>query len=198
MVPPEYANFFIAATGAGGALIGLLFVAVSIVPERTVKASAPVESRAVSSSTFVALFNTFFISLAAVLPHWNISYIVFFVSLIGVLDSLSYAWNMLRPWPSWQNVLRRIWLTLGSLFLYTYELVIAIQLLTSPADASLVLTLGKIIFGMYVVALLRAWDLLGAQRATSIGGWLNPLYEVNKRPLIVNTDQSDDQQGDIP
>jgi hypothetical protein len=34
MVPPEFANFFIASASAGAALVGLLFVAVSLAPER--------------------------------------------------------------------------------------------------------------------------------------------------------------------
>ena len=35
MVPSEYANFFTTAATSGGALIGLLFVAISLAPERT-------------------------------------------------------------------------------------------------------------------------------------------------------------------
>ena len=43
MVPAIFTNFFIASAGAGGALIGLLFVAVSIAPENTIMEGAPVE-----------------------------------------------------------------------------------------------------------------------------------------------------------
>jgi hypothetical protein len=97
MVPPAYLSFFITAASAGGALIGLLFVAVSIAPHRTVQASAPVVSRVMASSTFTALLNAFFISLGAVLPHLNIGVITLIVSLIGVTNSMSHGWLMLRP-----------------------------------------------------------------------------------------------------
>src|SRR5690348_9920180 len=96
MVPPIYLSFFVTAATAGGALIGLLFVAVSIAPHRTVQASAPIESRVISSSTFTALFNGFFISLGAVLPYLNIGVITLIVSLIGVINSLSQGWLLLR------------------------------------------------------------------------------------------------------
>src|SRR6266852_5521859 len=61
VVPPEFANFFIASASAGAALVGLLFVAVSIAPEQLVTRRAPVERQAVAGSAFTALMNAFFI-----------------------------------------------------------------------------------------------------------------------------------------
>lgn len=188
MVPSAYVNFFSTAATAGGALIGLLFIAVSIAPHRTVQPSAPVESRAIASSTFTALFNGFFISLGAVLPFWNIGVLTLLVSLMGVINSLSQGWLMLRPWPAWKNALRRMVLIVVSLYLYVYELICAIQLLVSPAHSSFILTLGILLMGIYALALVRAWELLGVQR-TGLLAWLNPLYEVNTSTSVGNTDQ---------
>ena len=193
MVPPEFLSFFMTAAGAGGALIGLLFVSVSIAPHRTVQPSAPIEARVMSSSAFTALINGFFISLGAVLPFWNIGVFALVMSLIGLINSLNQGWLMLRPWPSWQNALRRVWLTVVSIFLYAYELVIAIHIITSPTHTS-VFILGILIMGIYGLALLRAWELLGVQR-TGLLAWLNPLYEISKSKPIERTDQSDFQQG---
>ena len=190
MVPSAFLSFFITAASAGGALIGLLFVAVSIAPHRTVQLSAPVESRVIASSTFTALFNGFFISLGAVLPFWNIGGLTLIVSLIGVINSLSQGWLMLRPWPSWKNAVRRMVLTVVSLYLYVYELFCAIQLLVSPAHSPLIFTLSILIMGIYSLALVRAWELLGVQR-TGLLAWLNPLYEVNTSKSVSNTDQPD-------
>jgi hypothetical protein len=61
VVPPEFLNFFTASTGAGAALVGLLFVAVSLAPEQIVTLQAPVERQAVAGSAFTALINAFFI-----------------------------------------------------------------------------------------------------------------------------------------
>src|SRR5579863_569867 len=82
VVPPAFANFFIASTSAGAALVGLLFVAVSFAPEQIVTSRAPVERQAVAGSAFTALINAFFISLVALIPHLNIgSLIVPFIGL---------------------------------------------------------------------------------------------------------------------
>src|SRR5205807_9091025 len=64
VVPPAFANFFIASASAGAALVGLLFVAVSLTPERMVTRRAPQERQAVAGSAFTALITAFFISLA--------------------------------------------------------------------------------------------------------------------------------------
>ena len=52
MVPEAFHDYFLATSGAGAALVGLLFVAVSIAPERTVMSGAPVERRAVATSAY--------------------------------------------------------------------------------------------------------------------------------------------------
>ncbi len=190
MVPPAFFNYFITAASAGGALIGLLFVSISIAPHRTLLVSAPIEARVMSSSAFLALLNGFFISLGAVLPYWNIGGIALTMSLIGVLGTLNQGRLVLRPWPSWQNAVRRAWLTVANLCLYVYQLIIAIQLLFSPAHDSLVFTLYILLMSIYGVGLLRAWELLGAQR-TGLLAWLNPLYEISKSQPLENTDQAD-------
>jgi hypothetical protein len=82
VVPPEFLSFFIASTSAGAALVGLLFVAVSIAPEQMVTCRAPMERQAVAGSAFTALINAFFISLVALIPHFNFGLLIVpFISL---------------------------------------------------------------------------------------------------------------------
>lgn len=191
MVPQAYFTFFMTAAGAGAALIGLLFVAVSLAPGRTVHPEAPIVSRVMSSSTFTALFIGFFIALGATLPDWNIGIITLILSVVGVVNSLNHAWLLLKPWPSWQNVVRRMWLTVISLYLYIQILIFAIQLLISPNEGDLVFSIGGLLLGIYAIALLRAWELLGVRR-TGLFAWLNPLYEsTNTGKPIAQTDQSE-------
>jgi hypothetical protein len=196
MVPSDYANFFTTAATTGGALIGLLFVAISLAPERTVLASAPLEARIVSGSTFTAMLNAFFISLGALLPRTNIGWFALVWSIIGIINSLTQARALLSPWPSWQNVLRRTWLTVLSLCLYIIELVCSIQLLFSPANETPVFYLGLSVLLIYAIALLRAWELLGVQR-TGLMAWLNPLYDINKGDSEVSKQPSNEEKKDV-
>src|SRR5260221_5565628 len=82
VVPPEFANFFIASASAGAALVGLLFVAVSIAPEQLLTRRAPMERQAVAGTAFTALTNALFISLVALIPHFHLGLVLLaFISL---------------------------------------------------------------------------------------------------------------------
>lgn len=176
MVPPEFANFFIASAGAGAALVGLLFVAVSLAPEQIVTRGAPVERQAVAGSAFTALVNTFFISLVALIPHFNVGSIIVPLSSLCLLTSLIQAWQLLRLRKGWLSLLRGEFLVLLSFALYGLELVNAFQLINDPTQVGFVYGLLFTLLGVFVLGLTRAWELLGVQ--WGLFGWLNPLRDV--------------------
>ena len=178
MVPPEFANFFIASAGAGAALVGLLFVAVSLAPEQMVTRRAPMERQAVTGSAFTALINAFFISLFALIPHFNIGSAIVPFSSLCLVTSLIQAWHLLRLRKGWQSLLRRAFLVVLSFALYGLELVNGFQLLTAPSQVGIVFGLLWCLVGAFAVGLTRAWELLGAQRYGLLG-WLSPLRDLN-------------------
>ena len=177
MVPPEFANFFIASAGAGGALVGLLFVAVSISPERIVAAQAPVERQAVAGSAFTAVMNAFFISLFALIPNFNIGFVIIPFSFVCLLTSLIQAWRLLRRTNNWQSLLRRAFLVIISFTLYGLELWNAYLLVTHPSQIDYVYNLIALILSAFAIGLIRAWELLGVRRYGLLG-WLNPLHDL--------------------
>ena len=189
MVPPEFANFFIASASAGGALVGLLFVAVSIAPEQIVAAQAPVERQAVSGSAFTALMNAFFISLFALIPNFNIGFIIIPFSFICLLTSLIQAWRLLRRTNNWQSLLRRAVLVIISFTLYGLEMWNGYQLFTYPSQPGNVYGLISCLLGAFAIGLIRAWELLGVRRY-GFFGWLNPLRDVDETQLFSRKDNS--------
>lgn len=189
MVPPEFANFFIACASAGGALVGLLFVAVSIAPEQIVTRSAPIERQAVAGSAFTALVNAFFISLVALIPRFNISLIIVPFSTLCLVTSLIQAWQLFRGLKSWQSLLRRAFLILLSVAIYGLELVNAVQFLNDPSQVGYVYALISCLLGAFGLGLIRAWELLGVHRY-GLFGWLNPLRDLNETESIVGAGNS--------
>jgi hypothetical protein len=83
---------FIGYFAAAGTLIGLLFVAVSLRPESVLGHAAPPAARAVAGSAFIALVNSFFVSLVAVIPDTSLGYVA---AIMAVL-SLWYTLNLHR------------------------------------------------------------------------------------------------------
>ena len=178
MVPPELSNFFLATAGAGAALIGLLFVAVSIAPEQIVTRRAPIERQAVAASTFTALLNAFFISLGALIPK-SLGWIALVMSSLGLLNSLTLGGHLLRHPKNWQNFIRRVFLILVSLFIYGDEFYYALRLTVTPFAVGNAYVLALLLLPVYAIGLIRAWELLGVNRFGLLA-WLNPLYDVNE------------------
>jgi len=178
VVPPDFVNFFIASASAGAALVGLLFVAVSLAPEQTVTPRAPMERQAVTGSAFTALINAFFISLFTLIPHFNIGSAIVPFSSLSLLTSLIQAWHLLRLRKGWQSLLRRAFLVVLSVGLYGLELLNGFQLLTAPSQVGIVYGLVSCLIGAFALGLIRAWELLGAQRYGFLG-WLSPLRDLS-------------------
>jgi len=178
MVPPEFANFFIASASAGAALVGLLFVAVSIAPENIVTRQAPMERQAVAGSAFTALINAFFVSLIALIPHFNIGTVIVPISSLCLVTSLIQAWQLLRLRKGWASFLRGAFLVLLSLGLYGLELLNGLQIIADPSQAGIVYGLAACLLGAFALGITRAWELLGVHRYGLLG-WLNPLRDVN-------------------
>src|SRR5260370_4315391 len=164
VVPPEFANFFIAGTSAGAALVGLLFVAVSIAPEQMVTRRAPIERQAVAGSAFTALINAFFLSLAALIPRFDFGLLIVPISSLCLVTSLIQGWQLLRLRKGWPSLLRRAFLVLLGVALYGLELVNGLQLLTDPLQVGIVYGLISCLLGAFALGLFRAWELLGVHR----------------------------------
>jgi hypothetical protein len=153
----ELKDFFVASVGAAAALIGLLFVAITLAPEKIFGAHADARKHGLATGAFIALGNIFFVSLAALVPRFSGEIIAVF--------ALVAMWQVARETlgaDSWLRGLR--YFGLASLPIYALELTLAVRFaLKLGTPHGLVYT----IFGLYAYALGAAWTLLGADRGSS-------------------------------
>jgi hypothetical protein len=174
MVPATFLTYFATCAGAGGALIGLLFVAISIVPEDTNKIGAQVERRVIANNTFTAMINAFFISLAALIPFMNVGYITFILGLLGLSNSLGMDWLLIKARSSSRSsVLPKLLTVITTLFLYGYECYVGVQLIISPNNVDFVITISVILLSIYGWGIVRAWELIGLNRFGLFNVFLN-------------------------
>jgi len=85
MIPESYHDFFVAEAGASGALVGLLFVAITVAPERVIGAGAQLVEQARASSALTALLIPLTLSLVALLPGAQVQIPAIIVSFAGLL-----------------------------------------------------------------------------------------------------------------
>ncbi len=145
-------DFFAASVGSAAALIGLLFVAITLAPDTVFGASADPRKRAQAASAFVALANVFFVSLAA-LAGPAAPRIVVVLAYQIVREGMLVG----RLFPGALGLRRFAPL---SLCIYACELVLAARLSLGVGDGHGLL---YIALGLYGYALGAAWMLVGSR-----------------------------------
>ena len=165
MVPDALTNFFIASVGAGAALLGLLFVSVSISPEEKISANTPIEKRIGAYAALVSLSNAFTISLGALIPGTFGIFVLIF-SILTFVITLQNGIELLQSHEGRGKLVRSLTLTLLSLFTYIAEGYSAVRLISNPRDSSPVYALAILLVIVYTLSIVRAWVLLGGIRRT--------------------------------
>ena len=181
MVPDALTNFFIASVGAGAALLGLLFVSVSISPEEKISANASIEKRIGAYAALTSLTNAFIISLVALIPGtFDIFVLIFSVATFAITFQNSIELLQSHDGPS--KLALHLTLTLLSLFAYFAEGYSAVRLISNPRDSSPVYALTTLLVIVYVLSVVRAWELLGGTRRTPIHSLTTRLKDRTSTP----------------
>ncbi len=202
MVPASFYTYFATSAGAGAALIGLLFVAISIVPENIIKEEASLERRVVANNTFTAMLNAFFISIGALIPGVSLGAVVLIFGVVGLSNSFAMDWQLFKERSTWQNIQ---WRTLAGKVLnalvgfglYGYECFVAVQLIRSPGASAFVGDTASILLGIYAWGIVRAWELLGLRRFGLLNvllDWLHLSSSNDTLRLTVHADQNETTQ----
>jgi hypothetical protein len=168
MVPQAYSSFFMVMAEGGAALLGLLFVAVSM---RRNGGGAPQQQLAepvvLADAALFALADGFVISAAALHPGLNVAYPALAMSALGLVwafGALSYLWG------EWAKSLscelrryrRRVVLpNLVGLLVMACQIDAALRLAIHPGSPAATGLLAGAVLGYYAIALVRAWALVG-------------------------------------
>jgi hypothetical protein len=175
MVTADFQPFFTASVAASSALIGLLFVSVSIAPERIFGEHAEAQKTAQAVSAFSALANVFFISLTSLIPGVVPGLVVTAVGVASILQLLSLLLRV-RGWRGRGiQAIRGAVLFLVSAAIYGTEIYLGIVLWLHPESVGAQVGLLEVLLGAYAIGLSRAWQLLGAPRSGLLSYFLDSL-----------------------
>lgn len=153
MVPAANINFFTDSAAAAGALIGLLFVAISLRTDSVFGDDAPTGGRALAGSAFTALVNAFFISIMASIPNVNLGIVVIVLAVLAL-----YTTTKLHRHLAQREA--QVALLIFSITSYLTQVAGGIWLALRPHQRSLYDALCYVIVSSFAMALLRAWSLL--------------------------------------
>jgi hypothetical protein len=167
VVPESFNEFFAACAGVSGALIGLLFVAISVSPEKLTGEGENIEHQIKAGAAFSALINTLLLALFALIPDNGLGEPAVILAGVGLASTagllIFFLRNRRRQEPIGPG---QILLLAGTFALYLLQLMVGAQLWRSPPHRGTVghvTSLAEILIVFFIIAIARAWGLLGAR-----------------------------------
>jgi hypothetical protein len=187
----------LASAGAGAALVGLLFVAVSVNPGRNIGPSAPPERQTVAASACTALINAFFISLVSLIDADSLGGVAIIVGAISLIATLRLVGDLFPPHVSRRVYARHVGFLAIGVIIYGLQVVHGWQCLSHGDSADYAYTITYLVIAAYGVGLTRAWQLLGARRRSIFFSWFSPLNDLGEpqASAIAQSESSDSEDG---
>jgi hypothetical protein len=161
VVPLSFHDFFSGCATIAGALIGLLFVAISVSPEKLTGDTARTDHQVRAAAAFSALVNTLVIALVALLPRASLGEAGLILAAAGLATTAGLIVVLYREHGTVKRGEATMFLIM--LALYGLQLVNSIKLDAAPHDVSRVNDQGLLAIGFFLFGIARAWQLVGAR-----------------------------------
>ena len=194
----SFHDFFLATAGAAAALIGLLFVAISVAPERITGAKASTPHQVRASTALDALVTPLVLALVALLPAGGgddgtgIAATCF--GTAGLLYVAGSVVRLVRAREREHLPLRSLTVVVGLMAVTVWEIVMGVRLIVRPSDTGALQGLAGLLIASLAIGVDRAWELVGAGSTGVVASLANI---VGPRPEAAD-DGARGRQGDRP
>lgn len=160
MAPVSYHEFFSGCASVAGALIGLLFVAISVSPARISGDEASIPHAITAATAFSALVNTLVIALVGLMPQGDIGSTAIALAGVGFTSTAGLAFLLYRTREGRLRFAPFVPLAVP-LILYGLQLANGIALEMSPYDVGRVDNQAVLSIIFFAFAIARSWRLVG-------------------------------------
>jgi hypothetical protein len=156
-MPQEFDGFFTAAAGVSGALIGLLFVAITVTPERARHEDTRVDYHARAASALLAFSNALVLSLVALVPGVSLGWWMVSGS-VGIVAFALASGRAAITAPARRVSSFRLAIVL--LVVAGYQVYAGVRLIQDSSDQGAVEILDYVVIGCLAGGINRAWELM--------------------------------------
>jgi hypothetical protein len=171
MVVGTYRELFAAIAATGGALTGLLFVAMSVAPRGVLVTGPRVVRQIRAAAAILAFTNALVVSLYGLVPGTNIGYPAVVSALIGLVFCAAALRSILAISLTRTQLYRQLALLNLLMLIFGVELVAGFVALARPSSTTAIQYIGYAVVTALVVGIARAWELVG-ERDTGISASL--------------------------
>ena len=161
MTPSSLHEFFAASAGVAGALIGLLFVAVSVVHERLTAEEASQSHRVRADAALTSFGNALSVSLISLIPGHTLGWTALIVGVLGVVFVTASLLLLLRVRSSQPGAARDSVFLIGMVAIFCLQLVEGVRLISHPHNSSPADLIAGLVVASFFVGIGRSWELIG-------------------------------------
>jgi hypothetical protein len=162
VVPENIHDFFVASGSVAGALIGLLFVAISVASERLARAEAGAQLHRVrAAASLTAFTNSLTVSLFALIPGHKIGPAAVAVAIGGLAFVLAALLSLIRRRQVRRGTLADVVFLAGLVITFATQLSQGAEVIARPGDGGAVSTIAVLVVVCFLIGIARAWELIG-------------------------------------
>jgi L-asparagine transporter-like permease len=180
VVPAGLHSFFAASAGVAGALVGLLFVAITVAQERLTAEDAAQVHRVRASAALTAFINALTVSLFALVPGDQVGGAALVVGLLGLLFVLASLLSLVRVRRSQPRELRDALFLAGLAITFGLQFVYGLLVIIHPHDTGSVDGIAILVIVCFLVGIARSWELVGGP-SIGLSGELTALARAHRR-----------------
>ena len=161
MVSEGIRDFFVASGSVAGALIGLLFVAISVAGERLAREEEGALHRVRAAAALTAFTNALVVSLFALIPGHKIGPAALAVAAGGLAFVTAALLSLIRSHQLRGKALFDALFLLALVVTFIAQLIQAAEVVSRPHNTSAVNTIASLVVICFLIGIARAWELIG-------------------------------------
>jgi hypothetical protein len=162
VVPGNVHDFFVACASVAGALIGLLFVAISVASERLAREEARAQIYRIRAAAALGAFtNALAVSLFSLIPGHKIGPTAVAAASSGIVFVAAALLSLIRRHQLRRGVLLDLVFLFGLLVTLAVQLINGADVLARPGDSGAVYTIASLVIICFLIGIARAWELIG-------------------------------------